>query len=154
MRSNKPPKRAESWQSVSKYAEFKTTFTDGPALAEALKAMGFDIECHETETTLYGYIGDARPQKAHIIIRRNHTGISASNDIGFRRGADGKYEAIISQFDEFAKFNSAWMGLLKQAYTEQRQMAVARQRGYVFQGREQYLAKDGRPQVRLMFAAR
>jgi len=138
---------------MSKYAAFETTFTDGPTLAAALTAMGFEIECHEAETTLYGYIGDARPEKAHIIIRRNHTGIGASNDIGFRRGEDGTYEAIISAYDQSVKFDANWMGLLKQAYTEQRQMAMARQRGYVFQGREVVQTAKG-PQVRLMFAAR
>ena len=138
---------------MSKYSEFPTTITDGGHLATALKAMGFEIECHNEPQTLMDYRGYPRPEKATIIIRRNHTGIDASNDIGFVKGTDGAYKAIISEYDESAKFGASWMGELKQSYTEARQMAMAKQKGYVFQGREVVQTAKGK-QVRLVFAAR
>ena len=139
---------------MSKYAEFPTTLTDGGHLAAALKAMGFEIECHEAPQTLFGYHGDARPEKATIIIRQNHTGIAASNDIGFVQGTDGTYRAIISAYDESVKFNATWMGQLKQEYTAQRQIAVGRTKGWTYQGRETVKLADGREQVRLQFKGR
>ena len=138
---------------MSKYSDFQTSFTDGVALSAALTEMGFPHETHAEAQTLYDYCGNARPQKAHIIIRRHNTGIDASNDIGFVRGADGKYQAIISEYDESVKFNASWLGELKQTYTEQRQMIMARNKGYVFQGREVVQTEKGKT-VRLMFAAR
>ena len=139
---------------MSAYHEYETTITDGGHLAAALKAMGFEIECHEAPQTLFGYHGDARPEKATIIIRQNHTGIAASNDIGFVLGTDGKYRAVISEYDQGEKFGTAWMGQLKQEYTAQRQIAVGRTKGWVYQGRETVKLADGREQVRLQFKGR
>ena len=139
---------------MSKYGVFETVIKDGTLLCAALEGMGFTIEAHEQAVSLYGYHGDVRPEKANIIIRRHNTGIGASNDIGFVRGTDGCYQAIISAYDRGVKFGDSWLGKLKQSYTEQRQMQVARNRGYVFQGREVVKSKDGREDVKLRFCVR
>ena len=55
------------------------------------------IEVHDQPVALYGYQGDVRPQKAHIVIRRQHVG-SGANDVGWERQADGTYRARISEF--------------------------------------------------------
>ncbi len=138
---------------MSAYKEHPTTLTDALCLTVALKAMGYVIERYDEPQTLYDYHGHERPQKANVIIRREFTGIGASNDIGFLKGADGTFTAIISAYDRNVKFNDAWMGEVKQAYSEQREIAMARRKGYIFQGREVIDTNKGH-QVRLVFAAR
>ena len=135
---------------MSKYAEFPTTITDGGHLAAALKAMGFEIECHNEPQTLMDYCRRPRSEKATIIIRRNHTGINASNDIGFVKGPDGAYKAIISEYDQSVKFGASWMGELKQSYTEIRTLAMAKRKGYILQSKTK--TSDGA--VHLLFQAR
>lgn len=69
---------------MSHYMECTPGFKDREALIEALVAVGFDrnqIEVHEATVPLYGYQGDERPQRAHIVIRRQHVG-QAANDGG------------------------------------------------------------------------
>ncbi len=134
---------------MSKYAELKTEMREQCHLAAALRSLGFTIETHATPQALYGYRDDVRPERADVIIRRQHTGDRASNDVGFVRGADGSYRAIISDYDGRHKFCNAWLGQVKQAYTEQRTLAVAKSKGYVFRGRE---VVDGK--VKLLFAVR
>jgi hypothetical protein len=75
--------------------------TDRDCLAEALKELGYPFEEHQEAQHLYGYQGDKRQQMAHIIVRRQHVG-HAANDVGFLRTADGKYEMIISEYDQHA----------------------------------------------------
>jgi hypothetical protein len=134
---------------MSKYGIFETTIRDERYLCAALDDMGFKYEVHSEAQPLYGYGGDQRNEKANIIIRRQNTGISASNDIGFSKQPDGTYQAVISAYDHSAKFDDTWMGKLKQGYTVQRHMAVARAKGHVLLGREVVKGK-----VMLRFGAR
>lgn len=84
-------------------------------LVEALRDLGFQqVETLEDAQHLYGYHGDVRPQTAEVIIRRQFVG-TASNDIGFKRGADGTFDAIISEFDS-RRFGEAWLAQLSQRY--------------------------------------
>jgi hypothetical protein len=59
--------------------------------------MGFNPQVHEQPVRLYGYQGDLRNKKAHIIVNRQqiHPG---SNDLGFFWNGT-EYECIISEFD-------------------------------------------------------
>jgi transposase len=84
------------------------------ALAETSPWTAEQIEVHTEPQHLFGYTGDRRTQKAHIIIRRKHVGRS-SNDIGFIRKEDSTYEAIISEYDS-SKYGSKFMGQLKGSY--------------------------------------
>jgi hypothetical protein len=111
-------------------------FTDEGCLVAALKRLGFDgkVEVHQTPQTLYGYQGDVRAQKAHIIIRREHVG-SYANDIGFERQPDGSYRAWISEFDQTrtsggTRYDDKWLGQLKQAYGVEKTRVEAKKRGY------------------------
>lgn len=61
--------------------------------------MGYNPEVHENAKNLQGYQGDARSQKAHIILPKKQVG-SASNDIGFERLPDGKYKMHVSAYDK------------------------------------------------------
>ena len=117
---------------MSHYSEVVIEFTDEGCLVAALNRLGFQgkVEVHREAQPLYGYQGDVRPQKANIIIRREHVG-PAANDLGFERQPDGKYRAWISEFDQRQNgYNDAWMGKLKQAYGIEKARAEARKRGY------------------------
>lgn len=111
--ANKKKGRSER---MSHYTQIELEFTDGESLKRALEQIGFlgNVECYATPQNLYGYHGDLRQQKAHIIIRRVHIG-HASNDIGFERLPNGKYVAHISEYDA-KKYGKEWIGKLKQFY--------------------------------------
>jgi len=87
---------------VSEYVKYDCSdITDDQTLIEALQAMGWNtnqIEVHQNPVTLYGYHNDARPEKANIVIRRNHVG-SVANDIGFLKLDNGSYQPIVSEYD-------------------------------------------------------
>ena len=103
---------------MSHYVECKPGFKDREALIEALCACGFElnqIEVHEEAVPLYGYQGDQRDQRAHIVIRRQHVG-SASNDVGWERLPDGTYRAWISEYDQRHRFNPDIQNRIKQEY--------------------------------------
>lgn len=100
---------------MSHFTKLRTRITDADGLVKALADAGFkDVEAHETAQHLYGYQGDARPQTAEVIVRRKYVG-QASNDIGFKRQADGTFEAIISEYDR-RKYSQAWLDQLTQRY--------------------------------------
>ena len=100
---------------MSHFTTIKTQFIDTKALLKALSDLGFcDVEHHESPQHLLGYKGDIRPEAAEIIIRRNYIG-TASNDIGFKRGNDSTFTAIISEFDRM-KYSQVWLKNLLQRY--------------------------------------
>jgi len=121
---------------MSHYSEVMIEFTDEGCLLAALSRLGFGgkVEVHPNPRALYGYQGDARDQKAHIIIRRQHVG-SYSNDIGFEKQANGSYRAWISEFDQTrtsggTRYDDKWLGQLKQAYGVEKARAEAKKKGY------------------------
>ena len=120
------------------YVECKPGFKDQQSLIEALITAGFNrsqIEVHEEAVPLYGYQGDERSQKAHIVIRREHVG-PAANDVGWERLSDGTYRAWISEYDARHRFNPEMQNRIKQEYAYH---AVARQQralGRTIQRRE------------------
>jgi hypothetical protein len=137
---------------MSKYEEMCTVVAHEGYLVEALEQMGFRAEVHKAGASLYGYMGDERAERAHVIIRRSQLD-SASNDIGFARDASGQYRAIVSDYDRAIGFDQAWVGRVSQAYKERQTMADARARGYVFQGRSVIDTPQGK-KVQLRFSVR
>jgi hypothetical protein len=137
---------------MSKYEAMRTVMSDERYLAEALKELGYTPEVHAEGSALFGYRGDERPERAHIVIRRQQLD-SASNDIGFRRDVSGVYRAIISEYDRGIGFDDAWLGRIAQAYKERQTMAVAKAKGYTFQGRQVIDTPQGK-KVQLRFAVR
>ena len=106
---------------MSHFVECQTEFRDPQALVAALVECGFQepqIEVHEEAVPLYGYQGDARPQKAHIVIRRQHVG-QAANDVGWERQADGAYRTWISEYDGRHRFDQAMQSRIRQEYAYQ-----------------------------------
>ncbi len=103
---------------MSHYVECKPGFKDREALIEALVAVGFirsQIEVHQDAVVLYGYRGDERPQRAHIVVRREHVG-PAANDVGWERLPDGTYRAWISEYDQRHRFSETMQNRIKQEY--------------------------------------
>ena len=97
---------------MSAYSEVNTEFKDGELLIEALTAMGFTPRnCIGNPQQLEGYQGDRRQQRADIIIPRSQVG-GASNDIGFVKGADGTFRAIISAYDSH-RYDGKWLNTVK-----------------------------------------
>jgi hypothetical protein len=100
---------------MSDFTTIRTEFISGECLLAALRDLGFNvIEYHAIPSHLFGFQGDLRPECAEIIIRRQHIG-RLSNDIGFKKSADGPFEAIISQFDR-AVYSSSWLQKLRLRY--------------------------------------
>jgi hypothetical protein len=120
---------------VSHYTTGSCQITDPPALIDALAELGFTPEVHAAPATLYGYQGDARPEKAHVILRRQQVG-SASNDIGFLFKADGTCEVIISEFDRRQGYTDAWVKKVTMLSAVHRAIAVAKQQGHEVLGRK------------------
>lgn len=96
---------------MSHFTTLRTQITDIDALVAALADVGYrDVEVHDHAQPLFGYRGDVRSERAHVIIRRRHVG-HASNDIGFERQPDGRFRAVISEYDR-ARYNETWLGRL------------------------------------------
>jgi len=93
---------------MSHFTTLHTRLTDQDALVAALRDVGYpDVEVHDDAQPLCGYRGDLRRDRAHVIVRRRHIG-SASNDIGFVRQPDGRFGAVISDYDR-ARHGQAWV---------------------------------------------
>lgn len=107
----------------------RTALRDADLLVQALAEVGFrTVEAHDTPQTLHGYRGDARPERAEVVIRRAHIG-GASNDIGFRLGADGTFEAVISEYDR-SRYNEPWLANVARAYGHAAALRYAEDNGY------------------------
>ena len=137
---------------MSAYGEYETTLCEQKLLVEALFDMGYTVEVHPEGAPLTGYHGDERPERAHVIIRRAQLD-SASNDIGFVRGADGRFRAILSEYDRSIGYDAQWLGKVHQHYKEKQTLAVAKAKGYIFRGKEVIQTPNG-PQIRLQFVGR
>ncbi|GAB1510405.1 DUF1257 domain-containing protein [Actinophytocola sp. KF-1] len=114
---------------MSHFTRIRTQLRDAEVLAEALRAVGLPhVEVHDQPQTLYGYQGDARPEKAEVIVRREHIG-AASNDIGFARRPDDTFEAIISDFDR-RRYGRGWLTKLTHTYSYAATLRYAETHGY------------------------
>jgi hypothetical protein len=93
---------------MSHFTTIRTKMIDQQHLLAALRDLGFNtVETQTTPSTLFGYKGDARPEMAEIIIRRQYIG-GLSNDIGFAKSADGTFQAIISGYDR-GRYSQSWL---------------------------------------------
>ena len=102
---------------MSKYLTFTDIiFKDRKLLLAALASIGFDKVEEGERLTLYGYRGDARRQKAEIVIRRQYLS-AASNDIGFAKTKDS-YIPIISDYDRYYVMEGQFLTKLRTAYNE------------------------------------
>ena len=100
---------------MSKYLTFTdTAFKDRECLLKALAECGY-AEVEEGESlSLYGYLGDRRPETAQIVVRREFIG-GASNDLGFQKTENG-YVPIISEFDQRTMMQGKFLTVLRTNY--------------------------------------
>jgi hypothetical protein len=114
---------------VSHYTRVATTLHDPVILAGALAELGFaEVEVHDSPQPLRGWGRDGT-ERAEIIIRREHA-TGAHADIGFARGADGTFTAVMDAMDRH-RYDSAWMTGLARAYGYTAALHYARGHGYV-----------------------
>ena len=106
--------------------------------------MGYPFEEHETATTLHGYQGDERSQVANIIVRRKHVG-AASNDIGFHKRKDGKYDLVISEFDQRSK-SRIFLNKFHQSYVVKQSTRQLKKKGYKIKKKK--VEQDGTIELR------
>ncbi len=133
---------------MSHYSCVEIELRDGAALVAALNRLGFEgkVEVHDTAQGLYGYHNDLRPERADIIIRRQHVGY-ASNDIGFERQTDGTYRAWISEYDgRQGHYDQTWLSQLKQYYATAKAKTEAKKRGYMV---KETIMSDGKIRLKL-----
>lgn len=125
---------------MSHFTQIQTQFVDQEALQKALADLGFpSIEIHEPAQPLVGFAGDLRPERAELIIRRQFIS-PLSNDLGFKRGEDGVFQAIISEYDR-QTFTPEWLTRLAQRYAYH--LAVSKLARQGFQLVEETQAADG-----------
>src|SRR5258708_31601663 len=113
---------------MSAYGEFETIMREDRFLVEGLTAMGYKVEVHAAGAGLVGYHGDERREKAHVIVRRAQLD-SASNDIWFGRGKDGRYQAILSEYDRSIGYGNQGLGKEHQHYKENQTLGFAKAKG-------------------------
>ncbi len=113
---------------MSAYTRVKSCIKDKDVLLSVLRDMGFEPYSYDTPQQLEDYHGRMRPDRAEVIIPRRQLN-SASNDIGFRKTADGTYDAIISQFDSGYVFTSETLEDLKLRYNDKRALQIAKTHG-------------------------
>lgn len=116
---------------MSAYKHIKTEFRSLPLLLQALQEAGVPFE-QGVDLPLYGYQGDRRAETADLVVRRAHIGCAA-NDLGFRRAAGGRYEAVISEWDSEADEEGRALRVLsrvRQRYARAGVIARARAQGY------------------------
>lgn len=115
---------------MSKYSEVKTHFTDGPTLLAALADMGYKKVENRigNPRKLVDYVGSTSQGKmAEIIIPRSEVP-GASNEIGFVKNAQGRYEASVSQYDS-SRQGTAWLNKLNYHYGVAQATAAAKKVG-------------------------
>jgi hypothetical protein len=131
---------------MSHFTTLNTLLIDADALVKALADLGFDrLEIHVEPQPLYGHEGNLRPEKAEIIIRRAQIG-PASNDIGFTRGPNGTFTAIISEYDRDA-YGQDWLNRLAQRYAYHLARARLQSQGFDLVSEE--TGPDGRIRLTL-----
>ena len=114
---------------MSHYTTIETMLVSEEHLVLALHDVGIsDVERHEAAEPLVGWTGDSREARAEVIIRRKHLS-SASYDIGFARGADGRFEAMITD-DDRRHYGNLWLGRLAQRYSYRVARDVLAKQGY------------------------
>jgi hypothetical protein len=114
---------------MSHYTSVQTCMTEPKFLALALADMNFaQVEVHDIAQPLIGVGGDVRTQTAEVIVRKQHIGW-LSNDIGFKRTPQGRFEAIISDYD-LKWYSPAWLENLVKRYAYHATKAKLAERGF------------------------
>ena len=130
---------------MSEFHIIELTVSDQETLLSTLREMHYQPTVHEEAQQLYGYRGDLREQRAHIIIPRKQVG-GASNDVGFERKADGSFIMHLSEYDQ--RVNTFDIKKMNQLYAKNRLNKAIKLKGR-YSMVSQKTEKDGRIHIRL-----
>ena len=110
---------------MSAFSEVKDIqLTDKGHIVTALQELGYTVEEHDLPQTLRDYRGHSTGTKAEIIVRKGQLG-GYVNDLGVRKGADGKWTIIASEENAHHL-----VPRIKQAYTYAKVSKQAKKAGY------------------------
>lgn len=138
---------------MSQYEELKTSMTDQAYLVEALTEMGYKPVVQANGIELRGYAGRKWQRPVQVMIPRDQLP-GALAPVGFGRDSTGVFQAVIDDMDrDGLSLNERWLGRISQAYKERQTMAIAKAKGYVFQGRKVIETPQGK-KVQLHFSVR
>lgn len=101
---------------MSEYMQCETEIADLEILKEALADLGIGdehVETHKQGVSLKGYHSSV---KANIVIRAKNA--QSGHDVGFQRGADGKYKALVYDYDRNGLAGKIRQGRLMQCYAK------------------------------------
>ena len=130
---------------MSEFCLIEIELNDSECVVKSLVEMGYKPEVHDSPVNLYGYQGDVRKQKAHIVIPRSQVG-SASNDVGFEK-VNGKFVMHLSEYDKRCKlFN---YNKLKQIYSKHLISKVVRSKPSRFRMGSTNVDKDGNIKMKI-----
>lgn len=107
---------------MSAYVTLATPMLDEECLVAAIGEQGFDLSRLERSPVAVDLRGWGSGRKAHVVLRREHTG-DQYNDIGFVRG-DAGYTAILS--DDHPKFGRDWLARVSSSYAKMWSAKMAR----------------------------
>ena len=148
---------------MSKIGTTETQMNEECHLVAALKAMGYaNVEVSATPIRVMGWRGYSG-RNANIVIRKHNLYQvgdvdrltppgHALADIGFVKAPGGNYELICDE--DYPQDTQKWLDRLADEYAEQQTIAMAAERGYVFDRREVMTTPEGDRQVQLMFSVR
>jgi predicted RNA binding protein YcfA (HicA-like mRNA interferase family) len=120
---------------MSHYSKIETQIVDQTALIKALKDVGYSqVEIHGNPVPLYGYMGDQRPERANVVVRRKHIS-NASNDIGFVKSENGTYRAIVSEYDQQI-LGADWVEKVCKLYAYHAVVEKMEEQGFVVEKQE------------------
>jgi len=140
---------------MSKFDDYQTKMDDRDCLVESLGTLGHKPVLAKDQIKggqLYGYQGDARAQRAHVILPRK-TLSGSSNDIGFRRNEDGTFTAVVSQYDSQIGYGKEWLAKVGKTYLEKKAVKDLTAQGYTDFHREEVKNAAGTMDIRITAAA-
>ena len=125
---------------MSEYRVVKTEFRDRECLKKALDDVAKELGIRYAQgenLTLYGYMGDARPETAEFVIRRRYLD-TLSNDLGYRWNPEkGIFEEIVSEYDQRVRRVTMIRNKVRQRYAYHKVLQEARRKGMAVQAVEQ-----------------
>jgi hypothetical protein len=83
-------------------------------------------------------------------VRRKYIG-GPANDLGFIKGADGKFKAIISDYDS-SRHSASWLAKLKGEYAELNVVKTMKRMGVKITGRTTKKNAQGQEEVTYTYA--
>lgn len=126
----------------------ETELTDRNCIADALQEKyNLKATLLEKPEKIRGHYNEKSTELCDIVVKKEDSGRGC--DIGFSKGADGKYKLVTDTYvnRDMTDMNK-WVGELKIPYARSQARKIAKQQGLVFRGEK--VLSNGK--VRLQFA--